>query len=130
MNSILIDASFYVSLALDTDTNHLKALKMVPKVIDFKVTTEDFIKETLTIISQRKGKRFCTSFYNSILDTEVYPVTTSVFQSGLRIFLGSKLNKDISLIDCIGSVVYKEVGASGILTFDSHFKDLGCKIYH
>ena len=129
MPKVIIDSSFYVSLAIDGDINHLRAHLAAKKITGAKITTEDFLKETLTVVSQRQGKQAAGIFYQYVIsDTEILPVTTELFYIGLKKFLSPKLNKNISLIDCIGAAVYEDIRADAIASFDDHFKLLGLKV--
>lgn len=129
MTRLIIDSSFYLALAIDSDTNHLRALIAAKKISGAKITTEDFLKETLTVISQRQGKQAAGVFYQYVIsDTEILPITTELFYIGLEKFLSPKLNKNISLIDCIGAAVYEDIRADAIASFDDHFKLLGLKV--
>lgn len=125
---MFVDSSFLISFALSTDANHEKATKIFPPQQKATYTSEDVLKETLTIISQRKGKRFCIEFFDGITQDIIIPVTTERFQSGLQLFLNPKLQKDISLIDCITAVICKELRIKKILTFDRHFRSLGLTV--
>lgn len=123
---IFIDASFLIAFAIDTDPNHTKAKKALSKIPKPKYISEDILKETLTIISQRKGKKFCIEYFSGIKpDVIVLPVTTERHQRGLEIFLNPSLQKDISVIDCTTAAICQELAIRRILTFDRHFKSLG-----
>ncbi len=128
MKTVLIDSSFYIGLVYPEDSNHNRANALVAKLspsVYIQVTTEDFLKETLTTISQRAGKAASIDFYEALItNTKVVSITPGQFQKGLELFLEPKRNKDISLIDCIGTVVYGEIEADAIVTFDKHFKSL------
>lgn len=127
---IFIDASFFISFAIDTDPNHRKALANI-STKESSVTSEDVIKETLTVISQRKGKKFCIDFFDGIReDIVILPVSSQRYQEGLKIFLDLRLQKDISLIDCISAVICKERGIKKILTFDRQFRAFGLTVVH
>lgn len=129
MTRLIIDSSFYVSLVIDGDVNHLRALVAAKKITGMKFTTEDFLKETLTVVSQRQGKFAAEVFYKYVItDTEILPVTTELFYAGLAKFLNPKLNKNASLVDCIGAAIYEDIRADAVATFDVHFKSLGVKV--
>src|SRR3989337_4561953 len=105
---ILIDTSFYISLSFEHDSNYKRAKKIKVNLKN-KATTEDILKETLTLISQRKGKKASIRFYNYLLeDTEIFPVESKHFELGLQIFLDPKLNKKISVVDCTTAAVCKD----------------------
>ncbi len=125
---IFIDASFYISLSLYTDTNHKKAVRIAPYIKQQKITSEDILKETLTVISQRQGKSTSMKVSNEIAsDTKILPVTSTRFHSGLELFTEKDLQKDISLIDCISAAICHELKIKQILTFDPHFRSFGLK---
>jgi predicted nucleic acid-binding protein len=126
---IFIDSSFFISFAIDIDQNHAMASKHFPQKEDEPVTSEDVIKETLTVISQRKGKKFCIDFFEGIQgDISILPVSSERFQEGLKIFLDHQLQKDVSLIDCISAAMCKKRRIKTILTFDRHFRTLGLTV--
>lgn len=131
MTRLIIDSSYFVALALPSDPNHINARKLF-SAISFKnaaCTTEDFVKETLTIVSQRAGKAVATDFFRLIeAIVRIIPVTTKDYQAGLEKFLDPKLNKNISLIDCIGAAIYEDIRADAVASFDSDFKLLGLKV--
>lgn len=120
---IFIDTSFYIAIALSTDSNHKKALAQLGKVEEDTVTSEDVIKETLTIISQRLGKTASQDFYTEIRAVStIVPVTSEHYLAGLTQFLSSKTPKDISVIDCTSMAICTHLGIKKILTFDKHFR--------
>src|SRR3990170_9110123 len=125
---IIIDSNFYIALAKDDDPNHKQAANIIKKINASKGTTEDILKETLTVINQRNGKQASIKFYEYILeDTEIFPVESKHFELGLQIFLDPKLNKNIPVIDCTTATVCKDKGIQKIVTFDSHFKSFSLK---
>ncbi|MBI2405174.1 PIN domain-containing protein [Candidatus Gottesmanbacteria bacterium] len=128
--TILIDSSFYISFAYWHDSNHQRALALYPKYKTFqKLTTEDFLKETLTTISQRLGKKASIELYELISqDTEVISISPAHFQAGLRLFVDPRRQKNISLIDCIACAVAEDIATDAILTFNRHFLSLGLTV--
>jgi predicted nucleic acid-binding protein len=122
---IFLDSSFYVSLVIQNDVNHRKAENLAKNIRIKKITSEDILKETLTIVSQRKGKAAVARFYEDVLeDTEILPITTNRYTAGLQLFMRPTTQKDISLIDCITAALCREIGVKTILTFDRHFRTL------
>lgn len=123
---IFIDSSFYISLTVHSDSNHRKAEQLAKHITVKKITSEDILKESLTVVSQRKGRATAMRLYEQILtDTEILSITSDRFHRGLDIFLRTELQKDISLIDCITAAIAAEIGVTTILTFDRHFKTMG-----
>ena len=126
---IFVDTSFLVAFAVDGDPHHAKAKKELPSIDEQKCISEDVVKETLTVVSQRKGKPFCIEYFEGIGENYVMlPVNTERYQAGLNIFLDRKLQKNVSLIDCTSAAICHELGIRKILTFDDHFKLLGLKV--
>lgn len=122
---IFVDSSFIISLLQETDTNHIKAKKTWDNTGAEKIYNEDVLKEVLTVVSQRKGRNFAIdAFYDISIGQTILPVTTERFQAGLTLFLDPKLQKDISLIDCIIAATCNELKIRQILTFDPHFRKL------
>lgn len=126
---IFVDTSFLVSFAIDQDPNHARALAVGLVPSEHLQSSEDIMKETLTIISQRKGKQFCREFYQDISGyLTIVPITTVRYAAGLTRFLDPKTPKDISLIDTITASVCHELGIRRILSFDRHFRNLGLTV--
>ena len=122
---IFADSSFYIAIAISTDPHHSKASEFATIVKNQVCTSEDVLKETLTIVSQRLGKAQSIEFYDTLLPTtEIIPVTQNRYDIGLDLFLNPKLQKDISLIDCTTAAICNELKIKRILTFDPHFKSL------
>lgn len=126
---IFVDTSFLVALFWDIDPNTKEALNLWSKVDPEKIVSEDILKETLTVLSQRIGRDGAIAAYGKIVEElTVLPVHSDRYQSGLKLFLNPKLQKDISLIDCISAAICRELRIKQILSFDNHFKSLGLKI--
>ncbi len=126
---IFLDSSFFISLFVNTDSNYSRAKSQYPTGKKELVSSEDILKETLTFISQRRGRQASIDAYQQILtDCSLLPVSSERFQAGLKLFLNSKLPKDISLIDCTTVAICKELHIHEILAFDKHFKEFGLKI--
>ena len=125
-----IDTSFYLSATVESDSNNPKAKKIEEKIKNDEVcTSEDVLKEILTLISQRQGKEASIAFYNKlVIEAIIIPITSDIFVKALEIFLSPKLNKDISLIDCVTAAICKDKGIKKIVAFDSHFKKLGLEV--
>lgn len=123
------DSSFFIAVALSSDGHHAKAVNALSQIPKPLITSEDVVKETLTIISQRLGKQKCIEFFKRVLaTTKILPITSDRFHRGLEIFLRADLQKDISLIDCITATIAAEIGVKTILTFDRHFKTFGITV--
>lgn len=126
---IFVDTSFLVAFFWDIDPNASKALNWWPKAGPEKVASEDILKETLTVLSQRIGRGGAIAAYDKIIEELiVLPVSSERYRAGLKLFLNPKLNKNVSLVDCISAAICHELRTKRILTFDDHFKTLGVKV--
>jgi len=126
---IVIDTSFFISLFLAKDPNASKAEEIYPTIQEEKVVTEDILKETLTIVSQRVGKTGSIDAYRRIAgDCTILAVSHDRFAAGLTRFIDPSTPKDISLIDCITDSICRELGTKRILSFDRHFRSLGLTV--
>ena len=119
---IFVDSSFLISLYFERDPHYAKARRAWEHIPGETCISEDILKETLTVLSQRNGKQGCIVAYQKIRkESTLLPQQTHYFQLGLQLFLDPKIQKDISLIDCISAAICKELGIKRILTFDRHF---------
>lgn len=127
---IFVDTSFLVSLSLDTNPNYKEAHRTFRHLPgEEQCISEDILREALTILSQRHGRRKCIDLYNTFLEKfTIIPVTPDYFRSGLQLFLNPKLQKDISLVDCTTAAICKELHIRRILSFDPHFRIFGLKV--
>lgn len=132
MDSLIIDSSYWISFFWSDDPNHTKSNK-IAQIVSGKyvlLTSEDILKETLTVISQRCGRLESQKAYEAICNQcEILPTTKEVFQMALQHFFNPKLQKDISVIDCEIAIMTKTNNIRYVLTFDPHFRYLGCKIF-
>jgi predicted nucleic acid-binding protein len=127
---ILIDSSFLISHSLESDRNYERAHKIFASLPEEEqAVTEDILKETLTVISQRRGREYCIKLYEqSSIKFTVLPVSSDDFQAGLKLFLNPKLQKNVSVIDCVSAAICHKLGIKRILSFDSDFQLLGLKV--
>ena len=129
--ALLIDTSYWISVLWDQDTNHEKALRIARAVQNKYVlfTSEDVLKETLTVLSQRLGKKSVQKAYRAICEQcEIVHTSSEDFEMSLEIFF-SLSKKDVSLIDCELAHHFQKEGYDALLTFDKHFSSLGCSIF-
>ena len=126
---IFIDSSFLIALYFDRDPHYAKARRAWGHISGQTCVSEDILKETLTVLSQRNGKLGCIVAYQKIRkESTLLPQQSHYLQSGLQLFLDPRLQKDISLIDCISAAICKELKIKRILTFDRHFRSLGLTV--
>lgn len=126
---MFVDASFWVALFLNNDPNYQRAARAWPEINTEKITSEDILKETLTIVSQRINKAGSITAYEKIIDEcTVLPVSSDRYRAGLQLFLNPKLQKNVSVIDCISAAMCRELNIGRILALDAHFKQLGLTV--
>ena len=128
---ILVDSSYLVSLFWPDDNNFKKANALAKSLADTHdwYTSDDILKETLTVLSQRIGKEKTRIAYDQIMrETQVLSTSEEIARQALELFFTTKTPKDVSIIDCTSMILLRQHSLDAILTFDRHFRSLGAKI--
>lgn len=123
---IYIDASFYLSLLIPSDSNHQKALKNAREVVDAQYfTTQTVLGEVITVGSQRFDKDLTIKFIEAILNgpTIIILENRSLIDSAWKIFKKVK-SKNISWVDCFSQAVILNKKIKEVLTFNKDFLKL------
>ena len=129
---IVIDSDVLFALYVTSDGHHSEAGVILKKLYTEEneiIASNLVLQETATIISYRISQKQAIDF---LKDFE---------RSGIKqFFMGEKLTtkswkifreqakKGTSFIDCTNVVIYQEVGAEMIMSFDKFYKRMGLKI--
>ena len=129
---IIIDSDFLFALYLALDPHHSESELLLKKFYlkeNEIIASNLVLQETATIISYRIGQKQAIDF---LRDFE---------RSGFKqLFVGEKLTvksweifreqakKGTSFIDCANVVIYRELGAEMIMSFDKFYQRKGLKI--
>lgn len=124
---IFLDSSFLVSVEVETDQNHEKAIKIRDGIIkgEFgKPIISDYIfDETLTVTFGRTKDLAKSILVGESLkiSTEMIKVDDEIFDEGWEIFKGQKDTK-FSFTDCTIVSLMRKEDIANIATFDEDFK--------
>ncbi len=123
---IFLDTSFIISLIVEEDANHKRAVtlaeKFKDKIVQFYVNYFIF-SECLTILSQRKGKSVSLVFGKSIKEErkiEIIKIDDKLEDASWNIFR-EMTDKDMSFADCSILATLENNNISQLATFDKHF---------
>ena len=123
---IFLDTNVIVSYAIETDTNHIKADRIMSEISSGKygnLFISNFIfDESVTVIFVR-SKNLMTAIKageNLKISTEILEVDKSVFEDAWNTFKNQKGTK-FSFTDCTIIELMKKNDISNIATFDEDF---------
>ena len=124
---IFIDASFYVSLLRENDSNHHNAIAQWRKLGPYekKMTSQAVLGEVATVGSQRYDKRLTIDFIEEVQagNTAIILESTTVVDRTWEIFKKIK-SKNVSWVDCYSWAIIEFYKIERILTFDKDFQRL------
>ncbi len=123
---IFLDTNVIVSYAIETDTSHIKADKIMSEISSGKygnLFISNFIfDESVTVIFVR-SKNLTTAIKageNLKISTTILEVDKSVFEDAWKTFKNQK-NTKFSFKDCTIIELMKKNGINNIATFDEDF---------
>lgn len=123
---IFLDTNVIVSYAIETDTNHIKADKIMSEISSGKygnLFISNFIfDESVTVIFVR-SKNLTTAIKageNLKISTTILEVDKSVFEDAWKTFKGQE-ETAFSFTDCTIIELMKKNGINNIATFDEDF---------
>ena len=131
MNALFIDSSALVALNDDHDSSHIEAIKILREISPLSVSryiSTNVILETITIVSQRLGKREAVKLLGELRSgnyTVVHP-DEGLIREAEDIFQ-SVISKNVSYSDCVSFSVMRRYGIQWVFSFDLHFKKQGFK---
>lgn len=130
MQSVFVDANYWVALDLITDQNHQAALRhwhglrgKLPPL----VTTTYILDEVVTLFTSRSYHAQAVQVGNNLLYSpaiELVHVDEALFEAGWAYFV-QHADKAYSLTDCISFVLMAQRGMAAACTFDHHFAQAG-----
>jgi predicted nucleic acid-binding protein len=124
---IILDSSFLVAFAVETDTNHLKAVKIMDDIVREKYgrlcITDYIFDETVTVIFIKTKKLAkAVSVGNALKKSvEIIDVDKNSFEDAWNKFKRQK-KTDFSFTDCTTLAVMEANEIKNIATFDEDFK--------
>lgn len=132
ISPVYVDASGFISLTLENDFNHSKALKCAEYLVNNKIkttTSNIAIYETVTVIVQKVGLEEGRRVLKSIRDyaMEIIYVDGYLEDFAIKRFMAIK-SKNISLFDCVHFAAMESKNIKTVFGFDNHFKKAGFKL--
>ena len=129
--TILVDSDAFVALAKEDDSNHNQARKILTYLSKKPVlfTTSNYVfSETVTVLSQRVGRKYASSFIQELkspetlfsmqwIDEELESLAIQIFQD--------QTSKNVSFVDCTNMALMKHLRLTAIFSFDSIYKKNG-----
>jgi len=132
-NSIYVDTSALIALGSERDKFHHKAQQLRKELVQNSmnfVTTSAVILEIASYFSQSHWKSIAIKLIKDINNSRVwqcFDIDDQLMKKGLELY-ESVIDKDWSLVDCIGIVVARDLDISDIFTTDHHFEQAGFQI--
>ena len=129
-SSLLLDTSFIIGLFYGDKSTINKVYDVLPELItiDHLYINNYIISETLTVLSQRIGKKKAKEGIEFISSQGVDLIDVSRKTEELAFDEFFKIEKkDISFVDVMTILQAKEKSVGGVLTLDKHFGYLGKK---
>jgi len=126
---IFLDSSYLVSLEIDTDINHEKAVQLNKEIAKGKfgrLFISDYIFDETLTVTLRKTKKLSKAVLvgNSIFAfAEIKPVSEEIFTDSWNFFKNQKSTK-LSFTDCTTVMLMQSNGIKNIVTFDEDFKKI------
>ena len=128
MNLILIDSSVFVAYAVESDSNHEKAIKVIKQITNGNfgpVFTSDYIFDETTTVTFIRSK----SLEKAVLvgnyiknSVQIIKISEDLFDDSWEIFKNQKKSK-FSFTDCSNISLMESKGIRYIATFDSEFEN-------
>ncbi|MBV9109842.1 MAG: type II toxin-antitoxin system VapC family toxin, partial [Gemmatimonadetes bacterium] len=112
-NSIFLDSSFFVALAIETDLHHPAAVELGRKLERSSmryVTTHPILLEIGNALSRLRFRRALADLLDWVHDdphVSIVPLTNELFERGVSLFR-SRRDKEWGLTDCISFVVMND----------------------
>jgi predicted nucleic acid-binding protein len=127
MRTFIDTSAFYALLDRD-DQNHQKAKRAWVEMLEeppLMVTNNYILVETFALLQSRLGLEAVRRFQEDVIPIiQVAFVTPDMHRAGTAALLAAG-RRGLSLVDCVGFEVMRELGIKVAFTFDSHFKEQG-----
>jgi len=126
---IFLDSSFLVSVEVETDQNHEKAIKIRDEIIEGKfdktVISDYIFDETITVTFGKTKDLNKAVLVGSNLkkSAEMIKIDEKSFEEAWEIFKNQK-DTTFSFTDCTTVTLIKKENIANIATFDKDFKKI------
>lgn len=123
---VFVDTSYLVSLLVDTDSNHKRAINLSKKITGKLYISNYILQELSTVVSRMRGTQFIVEWLNKAYKSEYFEIIYATHPLDLQTIELTRIeaNKNISFADYSKIIFMKEYEIDKLLAFDSHFKKL------
>lgn len=130
MNSVFLDTSYVIALAVEGDTYHEKALQLADQIEEEGlpvITTRPVVLEIGNYLATPNRRPQTISYIETLRRepaVEVVPLSEELFERGFDLYR-ERSDKSWGLTDCISFVVMDERNMRDALTADGDFRQAG-----
>ena len=131
---LFVDTSAWLALNDRNDQYHKKAVVKSTKIKKERIgliTSEYIVDESITLIRYRISHKASVIFGDSLFNSniaKIADVTKNDLQRAWEMFRKFE-DKELSFTDCTSFVLMKSLRLQEAFTFDSHFKQVGIKMF-
>jgi|SRR4051794_1500355 len=128
-STIIADSSGLISLLIDTDQNHARAVEIAEALsaeARSVVIPSEVLAESLNIVGKKYGHGLAVQFVEALLESTVFVVKPSsdiARQDALAVF--RSVTSSVSYTDCLVMSMAAELGTVDIFGFDEIFARRG-----
>ncbi len=121
MQQLLVDSSFFVSIFLDNDVNHIKSLDFINNWKYIYYVTQRVIEETSTVITYKRSKMQSNYFFDFIKNDDRILILEDNHNDEIEFY--NKLEYKISFID--SSLIFQSMKFNiPILSYDKELLNI------
>ena len=127
---VFLDTSFVVALAVRTDENHARALK-VSQILRVSrtrlITTQAILLEVGNAFAKQPFREAAITIQGNLAvdpHVSIFPLSEPLLRRAWSLFAERK-DKDWGITDCLSFVVMRDLGLTLGLTADHHFEQAG-----
>src|SRR3954463_3263157 len=128
-NLIIVDSSGLISLVVESDSNHGKALAIANQFVGSQgkaLVPAEVFAETLNILGKKFGHEYAAGTVQAVLESSAFAVVPTSDVSRLdAVEQFRTAPAGVSFTDCLVMKVADEFGTKDVFGFDKQFEDAG-----
>lgn len=129
---VFIDASAFISLLVETDTNHARAAEIAARLASFRaslITSSEVLGEVFTVLSMRFDKSLALKFGERIFhgDLTIIYADAEDFRDAWDAWKRES-QKDVSFVDAMSFTLIASHAIDSVFSFDRHFRGKGFEV--
>ena len=129
-NSVFLDTSFSLAIAIPKDANHKRAIEISRTLANSRteiITTQAIVLEIGNALSGAKHRPFAVQIISRLQEEpniSIVSISDELIDKAFELF-SDRADKEWGMIDCVSFVVMREYGLNSALTADAHFVQAG-----